>query len=159
MKKPSALAHPRNWRPSLPQVTRSALTKQKKSSPSPSPRSKRAAPGPEAVVRIDGESFQAEVLMALLALKQGNFSARLPHTWHGVAGKMADAFNDLAEEMDQQTSELNRVSRVVGQEGRINERMRVSKAPGGWACRVESVNTLIECLVHPTRETARVIGA
>src|SRR5207244_1323566 len=30
---------------------------------------------------------------------------------------------------------------------------------GGWAGRVQSVNSLIEDLVHPTSETARVIGA
>jgi HAMP domain-containing protein/signal transduction histidine kinase/DNA-binding response OmpR family regulator len=158
MKKPSVLAHPRTWRPPLATRSRPALAKQNNSNrPSPS-RANRAAARPDPV-HTKEEEFQAEVLMALMALKRGDFSARLPHTWDGTAGKMAEAFNDLAEEMDEQTSELNRVSRVVGQEGRINERMRVSKAPGGWACRVESVNTLIECLVHPTRETARVIGA
>ena len=30
---------------------------------------------------------------------------------------------------------------------------------GGWSERVNSVNTLIDCLAHPIRETARVIGA
>src|ERR1051326_5966638 len=142
MKKPPVLTHPRNWRPPLATRSRPAPAKQNKSStPSPS-HSNRAAPAPEAA-RNQNEDFQSEVLMALLSLKRGDFSARLPHTWDGTAGKMAEAFNDLAEEMDHQTSELNRVSRVVGQEGRINERMRISKAPGGWACRVESVNTLI----------------
>ena len=38
------------------------------------------------------------LLTALIALKKGDFSVRLPHEWTGVAGKVADAFNEVVEQ-------------------------------------------------------------
>src|SRR6185436_12927829 len=67
--------------------------------------------------------------------------------------------NDVVERTERHTLELDRISRTVGKEGKIHQRMSVTGLSGGWAARVESVNSLIEDLVHPTSETARVIGA
>src|SRR2546421_6533144 len=64
----------------------------------------------------NGELNTQEVLGALVALKKGDFSARLPVGWSGVAGKVADTFNDVAEMMYSSTEQLSRVSRVVGKE-------------------------------------------
>jgi HAMP domain-containing protein/signal transduction histidine kinase/CheY-like chemotaxis protein len=98
-------------------------------------------------------------LSALVSLKQGDFGARLPVGWTGISGKVADTFNQVAEMMQLSTSELSRISRVVGKEGRIQERLTLAHAPGAWSERVNSVNMLIDCLAHPVSETARVIGA
>src|SRR5260370_13542160 len=106
-----------------------------------------------------GELDAKQVLQALAALKRGDFSARLPVEWTGVAGKVADEFNCVEELLGGSTEELSRVSRVVGQEGRISERLSSGQVTGAWQQRVDSVNTLITCLVHPISETARVIGA
>jgi HAMP domain-containing protein/CheY-like chemotaxis protein/signal transduction histidine kinase len=109
---------------------------------------------------VHGETLSAEqVLAALIALKQGNFDARLPGAWTGIAGKVADTFNDVAEMMAQSTTELSRISRVVGNEGRIHERLTSNNVTGAWAERISSVNNLIDSLAHPVSETARVIGA
>ncbi|MGN6552586.1 MAG: HAMP domain-containing protein [Verrucomicrobiota bacterium] len=94
-----------------------------------------------------------------MALKNGNFSARLPLSWTGLPGKVADVFNEVAELMSHSTDQLNRVSRLVGKEGKIQERLSLGMVGGAWAERVNSVNTLIDCLAHPVNETARVIGA
>src|SRR5689334_15454812 len=40
---------------------------------------------------------KSELLSALLALKKGVFSARLPSHLDGLDGKIADAFNDVVE--------------------------------------------------------------
>src|SRR5207302_4527939 len=95
----------------------------------------------------------------LISLKKGDFDTRLPVGWTGIAGKIADTFNDFAELMSLSTAELSRISRVVGKEGRIQERLSLGHATGDWSERVNSVNTLIDCLAHPLSETARVIGA
>jgi len=100
-----------------------------------------------------------KVLSALIALKKGDFEARLPVGWTGISGKVADTFNDLAEMMAVSTAELSRISRLVGQEGRIHERLSLGHGAGAWSERVNSVNALIDCLAHPVSETARVIGA
>jgi signal transduction histidine kinase/CheY-like chemotaxis protein/HAMP domain-containing protein len=99
------------------------------------------------------------LLVALTALKKGDFSVRLPIEWEGVHGKIADTFNEVIEQNDKLARELDRLSRVVGKEGRITERASIGPVSGAWADTVDSVNELIRDLVHPTSETARVIGA
>ncbi len=100
-----------------------------------------------------------QLLSVLTAFKRGDFSVRLPVHWIGVGGKVAEAFNDVADIMSQSTRDLNRISRLIGHEGKINERLATGHVTGEWAQRVDSVNTLINCLAHPISETARVIGA
>src|SRR5690242_3436880 len=97
--------------------------------------------------------YGEQLLTALLAVKKGDFNVRLPVGWTGIGGKVADTFNDVAELMARSTDELSRVSRVVGKEGRIQERLAIGHVTGHWAERVNSVNTLIECLAHPIQET------
>src|SRR3989475_3063983 len=107
-----------------------------------------------------GTDLDAEqVLAALMELKKGQFGVRLPVAWTGIAGKVADSFNEVTEMMSRSTVELSRISRVVGKEGKIQERLTMGSATGAWSDRVNSVNTLIDCLAHPISETARVIGA
>jgi HAMP domain len=99
------------------------------------------------------------LLKALTALKKGDFSVRLPSDWAGVNGKIADTLNDVIEINDQLVKELERVSRVVGREGKIAQRAAPPVARGSWVSLIESVNTLIDDLVQPTTEMSRVIGA
>src|SRR5437879_6451300 len=94
-----------------------------------------------------------------MELKTGQFGVRRPVAWTGIAGKVADSFNEVTEMMSRSTVELSRISRVVGKEGKIQERLTLGSATGAWSERVNSVNTLIDCLAHPVSETARVIGA
>jgi hypothetical protein len=99
------------------------------------------------------------VLTALTDLKKGDVRASLPQDWTGVPGKVADAFNDVVSENVRMSRELERLSRVVGKEGRLKERAFVPDATGFWRDSAESINSLIADLVHPTSEVARVIGA
>jgi len=102
---------------------------------------------------------QRQLLLALGALKNGDFTVRLPVDLSGLSGKVADTFNEVVEMNQRLAQELERVSRVVGREGRIAQRADVGFATGSWQTQLASVNALIDDLVHPTRETARVIGA
>ncbi|MGH7820852.1 MAG: HAMP domain-containing protein, partial [Candidatus Binatia bacterium] len=92
-------------------------------------------------------------------LLRGDFSVRLPEHLGGVDGKIADAFNHVVELNARMASELERLSTAVGKEGKISERASLGDVSGAWAASVTSVNGLIANLVHPTSETARVIGA
>src|SRR5256886_727426 len=107
----------------------------------------------------DGQLDNKQLLTALLAFKRGDFSARLPEDWTGVAGKIADTFNDVIAKNERMTQELERIGRVVGKEGRITQRASLGDVSNSWAGAVASVNGLIGDLVHPTSEMARVIGA
>ena len=64
-----------------------------------------------------------------MAFKKGDFSARLPGDWTGEAGKIAETLNDIIELNDKTAKELERVSRVVGKEGKIMQRATLA---GGW---------------------------
>ena len=109
---------------------------------------------------LEGEELdRRQLLMALSALRRGEFSVRLPIDYQGFDGKIADAFNDVVELNDRLAKELERLSRVVGKEGKIAQRASIGEVRGTWAATVTSVNALVGDLVHPTSETARVIGA
>jgi HAMP domain-containing protein len=100
-----------------------------------------------------------QLLAALSAFKRGDFSARLPDDWDGIAGKVADTFNDVIATNQRMARELDRISRVVGKEGRITQRASIGDVSDCWAESIGSVNALIGDLVNPTSEMARVIGA
>ncbi len=100
-----------------------------------------------------------QLLTALIAFKRGDFSARLPDDWTGVAGKIADTFNDVIEKNQRLTKELDHIGRIVGKQGRIMQRASLGDVSNSWADAIGSVNGLIADLVHPTSEMARVIGA
>src|SRR4051812_5295612 len=100
-----------------------------------------------------------QLLSALMAFKRGDFSVRLPDDWTGVAGKIADTFNEVIDKNERLTQELERIGRVVGKEGRITQRASLGDVSNSWAGAISSVNGLIGDLVHPTSEMARVIGA
>ena len=63
----------------------------------------------------------AVILGALNALKRGDPAVRLPLEWTGVAGRVADVFNDVAERNERMAQELARLSRVVGKEGQARQ--------------------------------------
>ena len=95
---------------------------------------------------------------ALTALRKGE-GTTLPADWTGLHGKLADVFNDVVEQNTRMSDELARLSQAVGKEGRINERAAIPHPSGFWRRSIDSVNSLIADLVHPTSEVARVIGA
>ena len=75
------------------------------------------------------------ILGALNALRRGDAGVRLPADWLGVAGRVADAFNDVVELNERMASELERLSRVVGKEGKLGKRGSLGDVSGFWATR------------------------
>src|SRR5689334_1712279 len=97
-----------------------------------------------------------ELLRALTAARDGDFSVRLPARRGSMMGEIAAVYNQMADTNARMAKELVRVSRVIGREGRMTERMTLS-APGAWGTSRDSVNSLIDDLARPTTEVARVI--
>src|SRR6267142_426967 len=105
------------------------------------------------------EARSRQMLASMLAFRDGNFSARLPSDWDGIDGQIATAFNQAISYEDQLSREVERLSRIVGLEGRLKQRMSVPGAIAGWAAKVDCFNTLLDDLVRPTVEISRTIGA
>jgi HAMP domain-containing protein/signal transduction histidine kinase/ActR/RegA family two-component response regulator len=101
----------------------------------------------------------AQLVEVLKAVKSGDFSVRVPHQKDGIMSRAGELLNDIIGMNEHMTSELVRVGKVVGQEGRMHERASVGPAKGQWAIGMASVNQLIADLVAPTNEVARVITA
>ncbi len=107
---------------------------------------------------LDEESALA-LRDALRAAREGDFSVRLPTRRRGVAGELAGEFNALVATNDRMARELVRITRIIGREGRMTERATLHGAAGAWATSIASTNSLIDDLVRPTTEVARVIEA
>ena len=106
-----------------------------------------------------GELDPKLLLSVLTAVKKGDFSARMPLDWTGIDGKIADTLNDIIALNDKTSLGIDRISKVVGKEGKLATRIPMGSVGGAWARQIESVNALISDLVWPSTEMARVIGA
>ncbi|HVW70906.1 MAG TPA: response regulator [Steroidobacteraceae bacterium] len=114
------------------------------------------------VSKYSSESLNGEtsaILAALIALKRGNADVRLPEEWPGQAGRIAEAFNEVVELNVRTARELERLNQVVGREGKLRHRASLRNVSGFWSDSIMNINALIDDLVHPTTEVARVIGA
>jgi HAMP domain-containing protein/CheY-like chemotaxis protein/signal transduction histidine kinase len=99
------------------------------------------------------------ILSCLQTMRDGDFSVRLPGSWVGLPGKIADTFNSIVAANQQMAQELKRVGQVVGKEGRTRERTRFHETRGAWGDIEVSVNSLVEDLLRPTAEVTGAIAA
>ncbi len=103
--------------------------------------------------------YLSVILQSLETMRNGDFSVRLPVSWTGLPGKIADSFNEIVTANQQMALELKRVGLAVGKEGKTRERIRVETRRGAWDEMEVSVNTLVEDLLRPTNEVTRAIAA
>jgi HAMP domain-containing protein/CheY-like chemotaxis protein len=107
----------------------------------------------------DGSLDLTVILTSLQSMRDGDFTVRLPGTWVGLAGKVADTFNEIVAANQHMAQELERVGHVVGKQGKTRERTRFHESRGAWGEMEVSVNTLVEDLLRPTAEVTRAIAA
>src|SRR5262245_5675444 len=101
----------------------------------------------------------SELLRVVQAVRNGEFDARLPGNWTGIAGKIADTFNEVVAANARMAQELKRVGQVVGKEGKTRQRVRLGLPSGAWTEMEGSINALIDDLLWPTAEVTRAISA
>src|SRR5262245_22326849 len=53
------------------------------------------------------------ILSGMQAMRDGDFSVRLPGAWTGLEGKIADTFNEIVAANQKMSQELQRVGQVV----------------------------------------------
>ena len=106
-----------------------------------------------------GEATVRQLLAALRAANAGDFDLRLPEGQGGLSGELAKAYNDLADRRVELRGGAAARPRVVNREGRLTERVTLPRYRGAWRETVAAVNSMIDDLVRPTTEIARVIGA
>jgi len=111
-------------------------------------------------VRHDVSAAELEALLAALqAMRQGDFTVRLGGNQVGLAGKIADTFNDIVAANQRMAEQLDRVGGLVGRDGKTRHRVKFGLATGAWSEMEGSVNALIDDLLWPTAEMTRAITA
>jgi HAMP domain-containing protein/CheY-like chemotaxis protein/signal transduction histidine kinase len=101
----------------------------------------------------------SKLLQALQSVRDGDFSVRLASDQTGLAGKVADTFNEIVTANQRLARELERVGQIVGKDGKTRHRMSSERRTGAWGAMEHSVNTLIDDLLWPTTEVTRTISA
>ncbi|HTF90178.1 MAG TPA: HAMP domain-containing protein, partial [Planctomycetota bacterium] len=99
------------------------------------------------------------LLQALQAMRDGDFDVRMPSDWTGMAGKIADTFNEIVAANAHLAEELDRVGQSVGKKGHTTQRVKCDQRRGEWGQMENSVNSLIDDLLWPTAEVTRAIAA
>ena len=72
-----------------------------------------------------------ELILALRKLRQGDFTVRMPEDGTDADVELATLFNEVVSLNQQMTGEFERLSRVVGKEGKIGQRAKITGATGG----------------------------
>src|SRR5579864_3147417 len=104
------------------------------------------------------QGFELPILLdALEAMRMGDFSVRLPRGYDGVAGKVAEAFNEIVAANERMAEQLETVGLVVGREGKTRKRVKFGLSAGAWGEMEVSVNGLIDDLLWPTTAVTRAI--
>src|SRR5437016_4210013 len=102
---------------------------------------------------------QRKLLRVLQAVRDGDFSVRLASDQTGLAGKVADTFNEIVASNERLARELERAGQTVGKDGKTRHRMASDRRSGAWGAMEASLNTLIDDLLWPTAEVTRTISA
>jgi len=71
-----------------------------------------------------------EFLYALQAMRAGDFSVCMPSDFDGIAGKIADTFNEIVTANHRMAQELERAGEIVGREGKTRHRVKFGLSSG-----------------------------
>ncbi|MER7666859.1 HAMP domain-containing protein [Kitasatospora sp. NPDC096128] len=105
------------------------------------------------------EQALRQLLAGLTAVRDGDFRARLTPDRPGVHGEIARVFNGMSDQLARVTSEVTRVAREVGTDGRLGGQAQVPGAAGTWSDLTDSVNAMAGNLTGQVRNIAQVTTA
>ena len=108
--------------------------------------------------RLDKSELE-QLLAGLTAVRGGDFSTRLSETGDPLMDEIATVFNGMVDQLDLFTSEVTRVAREVGTEGKLGGQAYVPGVSGTWKDLTESVNAMADNLTSQVRNIAQVTTA
>ncbi len=100
-----------------------------------------------------------QLLEGLTAVRGGDFSTRLPLTGDPLMNEIATVFNGMTDQLALFTSEVTRVAREVGTEGKLGGQAQVPGVAGTWKDLTDSVNAMAGNLTGQVRDIAQVATA
>src|SRR6266849_771699 len=112
----------------------------------------------DAQPRLDRAALE-QLLAGLTAVRGGDFSTRLALTGDPLVDEIAAVFNRMVDQLDQFTSEVTRVAREVGTDGKLGGQANVPGVAGTWKDLTDSVNQMAGNLTAQVRNIADVTNA
>ncbi len=94
-----------------------------------------------------------QILEGVNAIRDGDFSRRIPVQRSDEIGDLILAFHDMADRIRHVSDEMKRVTDEI-REGRLNTRGNASGYAGGWHELIGGVNNLIDAFAEPVSMTA-----
>ena len=112
-------------------------------------------------IALDGSGQEPlyEFLDAMEAVRSGDLKVRVKKTGPGIYRELAISFNAMVVMIGGLATEVSRVAREVGTEGKLGSQANVPEAAGAWRDVVDTVNTLIAILGGQIRNVAEVVTA
>ena len=123
------------------------------------PKEEKVKPARE-VTPVKGEYAERklkELLEAMEAFRKGDLSIRLKKEKHDAYGDLADSYNRIVEMVGGVATEVSRVAKVAGTEGKLTERASFPGIAGTWKDLVDTLNALIDAIAKPTLEVGRIL--
>lgn len=102
---------------------------------------------------------EEQLLTVLTALKDGDFTRRMPTGGTGTAGKIAETLNALLDQLHGMEAETRRITHEMGTEGRFGGQADVPGLSGSWKEMVDNVNSMAGNLTNQVRRVAQTITA
>ena len=97
-----------------------------------------------------------QLLAGLTAVRSGDFGTRLPEGRDPLMNEIAAVFNGMNEQLAVFTSEVTRVAREVGVDGKLGGQAQVPAVAGSWKDLTDSVNAMAGNLTGQVRTIAQV---
>lgn len=115
------------------------------------------------IATVDGVSSNDDRLQPLLdglkAVRAGDFRRYLPEVGDPLLDEIATVFNGMVDQLSLFTTEVTRVAREVGTEGKLGGQASVPGVSGTWKDLTDSVNAMADNLTSQVRDIAGVATA
>ncbi|UOQ99806.1 HAMP domain-containing protein [Hymenobacter sp. 5317J-9] len=99
------------------------------------------------------------LVKVVTAVSKGDLTQKLTLQAKGEVADLADTINSMVDDLNRLASEVSRVAKVAGVEGKLTERATVGGVSGSWKELVDTLNQLIESIASPVLEVSRVVRA
>jgi signal transduction histidine kinase/HAMP domain-containing protein/CheY-like chemotaxis protein len=104
-------------------------------------------------------TWMRQLLAGLTAVRGGDFSTRLPQGRDPVMNEIATVFNGMNDQLGLFTSEVTRVAKEVGIDGKLGGQAQVPEVAGSWQELTEAVNAMAGNLTGQVRDISQVATA
>ncbi|MBY8860188.1 HAMP domain-containing protein [Nocardia sp. CA2R105] len=110
--------------------------------------------------RVNSNDERLQPLLdGLKAVRDGNFRRYLPEVGDPVLDEISLVFNGMVDQLALFTTEVTRVAREVGTEGKLGGQAAVPGVSGSWKDLTDSVNAMADNLTAQVRDIAGVATA